>query len=145
MDHGQGRHHRRTVAAEITAKAKKDPGEIYRELTEFGVPLYDRTEALATTVQKVALEQINRESIDVSDLADEKMPTTLINALCDGNFIGGIKVVAKHGWFAARRTGTEYIYKIYAESFNSKEHRQQIETEAQTIVGKAFTTRRCRR
>lgn len=129
------------LAAEITAKAKKDPGEIYRELAqEFGDPFYDRTEAPATTVQKVALEKITRESIDVSDLAGEKILTTLTDAPGDGNSIGGVKVVAKHGWFAARPSGTEDIYKIYAESFNSKEHLQQIETAAQAIIGKAFTT-----
>ncbi len=129
------------LAAEITAKAKKDPGEIYRELTqEFGDPLYDRTEATATSLQKVALEKITRESIDVSELAGEKILSILTNAPGDGNSIGGVKVVAKHGWFAARPSGTEDIYKIYAESFKSKEHLREIETAAQAIVGKAFTT-----
>ena len=129
------------LAAEITAKAKKDPGEIYRKLTqEFGDPLYDRIEAPATKRQKAAPEKITRESIDVSDLAGEKIPTTLTNAPGDGNSVGGIKVVAKHGWFAARPSGTKDIYKIYAESFNGKKHLQQIETAAQAIVGKAFTT-----
>ena len=129
------------LAAEITAKAKKDPGEIYRELTqEFGDPLYERTEAPATNLQKLALEKITKGSIAVSELADEKILSILTDAPGDGNSIGGVKVVAKHGWFAARPSGTEDIYKIYAESFQRKEHLQEIEKAAQAIVGKAFTT-----
>jgi phosphoglucomutase len=129
------------LAAEITAKAKRDPGEIYRELTqEFGDPLYDRTEAPATRAQKVALGKITRESIDVSELADEKILSILTNALGDGNSIGGVKVVTKHGWFAARPSGTEDIYKIYAESFIGSKHLQQIQIAAQSIVSKTFTT-----
>jgi phosphoglucomutase len=129
------------LAAEITAKMKKDPGEIYLELTkELGDPLYDRTEAPATSLQKTMLERITKGSIQAPDLAGEKILTILTNAPGDGNSIGGVKVVAESGWFAARPSGTEDIYKIYAESFSGKEHLQQIEAEAQAIVGKAFTT-----
>ena len=129
------------LAAEITAKTKKDPGEIYLDLTkELGDPLYDRSEAPATAQQKAALEKINKESIQISDLAGEKILTVLTNAPGDGNSIGGVKVVAPSGWFAARPSGTEEIYKIYAESFRGKQHLQQIEAEAQTIVEKALTT-----
>jgi phosphoglucomutase len=129
------------LAAEITAKMKKDPGETYLQLTkELGEPLYDRTEAPATSLQKTMLERITKESIQVNDLAGEKILTILTKAPGDGNSIGGIKVVAESGWFAARPSGTEDIYKIYAESFSGKEHLQQIEAEAQAIVGKAFAT-----
>jgi phosphoglucomutase len=129
------------LAAEITAKMKKDPGEIYLQLTkELGEPLYDRTEAPATSLQKTMLERITKESIQVNDLAGEKILTILTKAPGDGNSIGGVKVVAESGWFAARPSGTEDIYKIYAESFSGKEHLQQIEAEAQAIVGKAFAT-----
>jgi phosphoglucomutase len=127
------------LAAEIMAKMKKDPGEVYLELTkELGEPLYDRTEAPATSLQKTMLEKITKESIQVPDLAGEKILTILTNAPGDGNSIGGVKVVAESGWFAARPSGTEDIYKIYAESFSGKEHLQQIEAEAQVVVGKAF-------
>jgi len=129
------------LAAEITAKAGKDPGTLYRELTkELGDPLYDRTEAPATSSQKAALEKMTQGSIHVSDLAGEKILTILTDAPGDGNSIGGVKVIAKNGWFAARPSGTEEIYKIYAESFSGKEHLEQIEAEAQVIVGSALAT-----
>jgi phosphoglucomutase len=129
------------LSAEITAKMKKDPGEIYQQFTkEFGDPLYDRTEAPANTQQKAKLEKLSKESIRVPDLAGEKILTVLTNAPGDGNAIGGVKVVAENGWFAARPSGTEDIYKIYAESFSGKEHLQKIESEAQTIVDQALAT-----
>ena len=129
------------LAAEITAKMKKDPGDIYQEFTkELGDPLYERTDAPATSLQKTQLAKITKESIQVSDLANEKIQAILTNAPGDGNSIGGVKIIAKNGWFAARPSGTEEIYKIYAESFRGKEHLQQIEAEAQTIVNKALMT-----
>jgi len=129
------------LAAEITAKTGKDPGTLYIELTkELGDPLYDRTEAPATNSQKLALEKMTEESIRVSDLAGEKILTILTDAPGDGNSIGGVKIIAKNGWFAARPSGTEDIYKIYAESFSGKKHLEQIEAEAQGIVGNALTT-----
>ena len=129
------------LAAEITAKTKKDPGDIYLELTrENGDPLYDRTEAPATAPQKAALERISRGDIHAPRLAGEKILTILTNAPGDGCSIGGVKVVAQNGWFAARPSGTEDIYKIYAESFSGKEHLQKIEAEAQAIVSEALTT-----
>jgi phosphoglucomutase len=129
------------LSAEITAKMKKDPGEIYQEFTkEFGDSLYDRTEAPANSQQKAKLEKLSKESIQVPNLAGEKILTVLTNAPGDGNAIGGVKVVAENGWFAARPSGTEDIYKIYAESFSGKEHLQKIESEAQTIVDRALAT-----
>ena len=127
------------LAAEITAKMKKDPGEIYLQLTrELGDPLYERTEAPATTLEKTMLERMTKESIEVPDLAGEKIRTIMTSAPGDGQPIGGVKVIAESGWFAARPSGTEEIYKIYAESFNGKKHLIQIEAEAQVIVRKAF-------
>jgi phosphoglucomutase len=128
------------LAAEITAKTKKDPGEIYLELTkENGDPFYDRTEAPATAPQKAALERIAKGDIHTPSLAGEKILTILTNAPGDGSSIGGVKVVAQSGWFAARPSGTEDIYKIYAESFSGPAHLRQIESEAQAIVSEALT------
>jgi phosphoglucomutase len=129
------------LAAEITAKTKKDPGDIYLELTkENGDPLYDRTEAPATAPQKAALERISRGDIHAPNLAGEKIVTILTNAPGDGRPIGSVKVVAQNGWFAARPSGTEDIYKIYAESFSGKGHLQKIEAEAQAIVSEALSS-----
>jgi phosphoglucomutase len=128
------------LAAEITATMKKDPGEVYHELTQqYGDPFYDRTDAHATTEQKAILAKLSKESIQSPSLAGEKIQTILTHAPGDGQAIGGVKVSAESGWFAARPSGTEEIYKIYAESFRSEAHLQQIEDEAQTIVGQALT------
>jgi phosphoglucomutase len=127
------------LAAEITAKMKKDPGEIYRELAkELGDPLYDRISAPASAQEKAELERATGKSIRSTELAGEKILSVLTDAPGDGIPIGGIKVVTRNGWFAARPSGTEDIYKIYAESFSGKEHLRQIEAEAQTIVGMVF-------
>jgi phosphoglucomutase len=127
------------LSAEITASMKKDPGEAFLELTkDLGDPLYDRIDAPATSPQKVAIEKMTKESIHIAALAGEKILSVLTKAPGDGEPIGGIKVIAENGWFAARPSGTEDIYKIYAESFSGKSHLQQIETTAKTIVGNAF-------
>jgi phosphoglucomutase len=127
------------LAAEITARAGRDPGEIYRSLTqEFGDPAYDRIDAPATAQQKAALQSLAPEHIRASSLAGEKIREILTKAPGDGNPIGGVKVIAESGWFAARPSGTEEIYKIYAESFRGREHLLRIEEEAQAIVGEAF-------
>jgi phosphoglucomutase len=127
------------LAAEITATMKKDPGEIYHDLTQrFGDPFYDRTDANATTQQKTILAKLSKESVQTPSLAGEKIQTILTHAPGDGEAIGGVKVIAENGWFAARPSGTEEIYKIYAESFRSQQHLQQIEVEAETIVGEAL-------
>jgi phosphoglucomutase len=123
------------LAAEITARMGHDPGEIYRELTrEFGEPAYDRVEAPATPEQKKLLAKLSPEQIKLTELAGEKIQTILTHAPGNGAPIGGLKAVTENGWFAARPSGTENIYKIYAESFRGPDHLRRILEEAQTIV-----------
>lgn len=127
------------LSAEITARSGKDPGEIYRELTEeLGDPVYERIDAPATSEQKAALEKISPSDIHAAELAGEKIQQILTVAPGDGNPIGGIKAITKDGWFAARPSGTEEIYKIYAESFLGEDHLRRIEQEAQTIVSETL-------
>lgn len=123
------------LSAEVTARTGRDPGEMYRDLTgEFGTPFYDRVEASATPEQKDALKRLSPEHVFRKDLAGEKIETILTRAPGNSAPIGGIKVIAKNGWFAARPSGTEDIYKIYAESFRGEGHLKQIIEEAQAIV-----------
>jgi phosphoglucomutase len=127
------------LAAEITARMGRDPGAIYRELTrEFGEPLYDRVEATATREQKELLAKLSPQQVKITELAGEKIQTILTSAPGNGAPIGGLKVIAKSGWFAARPSGTEDIYKIYAESFRGADHLRLIQEEAQTIVNDAI-------
>jgi phosphoglucomutase len=127
------------LAAEITAKMGRDPGEIYQELTrEFGDPVYDCVEAPATPEQKNMLEKLSVQQVRRTDLAGEKIQTVLTKAPGNSASIGGLKVIAKSGWFAARPSGTENIYKIYAESFQGADHLRLILEEAQTIVSDAL-------
>jgi phosphoglucomutase len=123
------------LSAEITARCGRDPGEIYREFTrELGDPVYERVEARATLEEKAALAKLSPAQIHITELAGEKVEQVLTAAPGDGNKIGGIKVMAHSGWFAARPSGTEEIYKIYAESFIGQDHLRKIEQEAQKIV-----------
>ena len=127
------------LAAEITARMDRDPGEIYQELIrEFGEPVYDRVEAPATPEQKAKLEKLSAQQVRLTDLAGEKILTILTHAPGNGASIGGLKVMAESGWFAARPSGTEDIYKIYAESFRGADHLRRILEEAQTIVNGAL-------
>ena len=127
------------LSAEITAKCGKDPGEIYNDLTkEFGEPFYDRIEAKATPEQKKKLKQLSSDEINTKDMGGEKIQTVITNAPGNNAPIDGLRVTTEHGWFAARPSGTENIYKIYAESFLSKKHLQQIIKEAQKIVDVAL-------
>jgi len=127
------------LAAEITARMGRDPGEIYQELTrEFGEPVYDRVEAPATPNQKELLAKLSSEQVKLTELAGEKIQTVLTHAPGNGAPIGGLKVIAKSGWFAARPSGTEHIYKIYAESFGGADHLRRILDEAQRIVNHAL-------
>jgi len=128
------------LAAEITARMDRDPGEIYGELTrEFGEPVYDRVEAPATPEQKEILGKLSPEQVRSTDLAGEKVQSILTRAPGNGASIGGLKVAAGSGWFAARPSGTENIYKIYAESFRGADHLRRILEEAQTIVSDALS------
>ena len=127
------------LAAEITARMGRDPGELYRELTrEFGEPIYDRVEAPATPAQKHKLVQLSAQQITSAELAGEKIQTILTQAPGNGAAIGGLKVVTESGWFAARPSGTEDIYKIYAESFRGSDHLRRIVEEAQAMVDDAL-------
>ena len=127
------------LAAEITARMDRNPGEIYRELTrEFGEPIYDRVEAPATPRQKTMLERLSAQEVRLTELAGEKIRTILTHAPGNDASIGGLKVIAESGWFAARPSGTEDIYKIYAESFRGADHLRRILEEAQTIVNDAI-------
>jgi phosphoglucomutase len=127
------------LAAEMTARTGRDPGEIYQELTrEFGEPAYDRVEAPATPEQKALLAKLSARQVKSTELAGEKIQTVLTHAPGNGAPIGGLKVAAGSGWFAARPSGTENIYKIYAESFRGAEHLRRILEEAQRIVSDAL-------
>ena len=127
------------LAAEITARTGHDPAEIYREFRhEFGEPWYARVDAPATPEQKERLAKLSPQQVSETELAGEKILSMLTQAPGNGAPIGGLKVVAGHGWFAARPSGTENIYKIYAESFASEGHLRRIQAEAQTIVNTAL-------
>jgi phosphoglucomutase len=127
------------LSAEITARMGRDPGEIYGQLTsEFGAPLYDRVEAAATPAQKAMLGKLSAHQVRSQDLAGERIQSILTQAPGNGAPIGGLKVIAESGWFAARPSGTEDVYKIYAESFQGEDHLRRILKAAQTIVSEAL-------
>jgi len=127
------------LAAEITAKTGRDPGEHYRVLTErFGAPVYERIDAAANAQQKAVLAKLSPEQVRTNTLAGEKIIAKLTRAPGNHADIGGLKVCTPNGWFAARPSGTEDVYKIYAESFKGAEHLKQIQDEAQTIVNDTF-------
>lgn len=126
------------LAAEITASTGKDPSEHYQQLEEqFGSPAYARIDAPATPAQKAALKSLTPESVKSTELAGEPMTAMLTNAPGNGAAIGGLKVVTENGWFAARPSGTENIYKIYAESFKGESHLLEIQSDAQSVVEQA--------
>jgi phosphoglucomutase len=127
------------LSAEITAKLGKDPGKRYGELTEkFGAPVYERIDAPATPEEKAILQKLSPEQVTAKELAGEKIEAMLTKAPANGAPIGGLKVVTKNGWFAARPSGTEDVYKIYGESFLGKEHLTRIQKEAQALIAKVF-------
>lgn len=129
------------LAAEIMAKTGRDPGEIYHFLTEkFGDPCYERMDAAATASQKTVLKNLSPERIAARTLAGEPILAKISHAPANGAPIGGIKIVAENGWFAARPSGTEDIYKIYTESFKGRDHLAKIQEEARAIVGNIFKT-----
>ncbi|WP_110338629.1 phosphoglucomutase (alpha-D-glucose-1,6-bisphosphate-dependent) [Nitrosomonas sp. Nm84] len=128
------------LSAEIIARLGRDPGEIYRELElKFGESIYDRVEAAGTPEQKELLARLSPQQVKFTELAGEKIQTILTHAPGNNAPIGGLKVISKSGWFAARPSGTEDIYKIYAESFKGADHLHRIQEEAQTMVRDVLT------
>jgi phosphoglucomutase len=131
------------LAAEITASSGKDPGELYRELTSrFGTPCYTRIDVPATPAQRAAMEHLSPEAVTAKELAGEPILAKLSAAPGNKEPIGGLKVITASGWFAARPSGTENIYKIYAESFKDPAHLEAIVKEAQGVVSKTLTGER---
>lgn len=127
------------LSAEITSKTGRDPGELYEDLTnEFGAPVYDRLEAPANTELKAKLSKLSPSQVNSKELAGERITGILSNAPGNNAPIGGLKVTTESGWFAARPSGTEDIYKIYGESFKGEEHLKRIFEEAQVIVNQAL-------
>jgi phosphoglucomutase len=127
------------LAAEITAKTGKDPSQLFAGLTdELGAPFYERIDAPATVAQKNLLKGLSAERLAIRELAGEPVRATLTTAPGNGQSFGGIKVTADNGWFAARPSGTEDVYKIYAESFKSQPHLRQIQQQAQAAITAAF-------
>jgi phosphoglucomutase len=127
------------LSAEITARTGRDPGEAYEALTqEFGEPVFERVDAPATKAQKQILKKLAPEQVKSKELAGEKITQVLSNAPGNGAPIDGLKVLTEHGWFAARPSGTEEIYKIYAESFLGKDHLNRLIDEAQKLVSDCF-------
>ncbi|MDQ2776010.1 MAG: phosphoglucomutase (alpha-D-glucose-1,6-bisphosphate-dependent) [Acidobacteriota bacterium] len=127
------------LSAEITAKTKTDPGERYRQLTEkFGNPVYERVDAPATPEEKALLSKLSPEQVSAKELAGDPITAMLTTAPGNGAAIGGLKVTTKNGWFAARPSGTENVYKIYAESFLGVEHLRRLQEEARALISKTF-------
>ncbi len=129
------------LAAEMMAKTGRDPGELYRELTtELGEPVYERIDAAATPAQKTLLSKLSADQVQGTELAGDKIVAKLTTAPGNGASIGGLKVVTEQGWFAARPSGTEDVYKLYAESFRGKEHLKQIQEEAQALIARVLSS-----
>jgi phosphoglucomutase len=127
------------LAAEITARLGRDPGEIYTELArEFGAPAYERVDAPATPAHNAILSKLSPKQLQLSELAGDKIVAILDRAPGNGAPIGGVKVLSEHGWFAARPSGTEPIYKLYAESFRGQDHLRRIIEEAQAVIARAL-------
>ncbi|HEX9202361.1 MAG TPA: phosphoglucomutase (alpha-D-glucose-1,6-bisphosphate-dependent) [Vicinamibacteria bacterium] len=130
------------LAAEITARLGKDPGELYRDLVrEHGEPVYERTDAPATPDEKALLGKLRPEQVRATELAGSRITAILTTAPGNGAPIGGLKVVTEDGWFAARPSGTEDVYKVYAESFRCREHLRRLQEEARALVGEALRGR----
>jgi phosphoglucomutase len=129
------------LAAEMKAKGGRDPGEIYAGLTErFGRSVYRRIDVAASPEEKEVLKRLSPDQVPSSELAGEPITDVLTTAPANGAPIDGLKVVAEHGWFAARPSGTERVYKVYAESLRGEDHLERILEEAQDIVSRALTS-----
>jgi phosphoglucomutase len=128
------------LAAEMLARTGQDPGEIYRGLTgRFGAPVYERIDAPATAAEKAALAKFSPRQVTATELAGDPIESMLTTAPGNGAAIGGLKVTTNRGWFAARPSGTEDVYKLYAESFAGEEHLRRIQQEARDMVAAAMT------
>ena len=127
------------LSAEITARTGADPGQYYGKLTaQFGDPVYERIDAPASPEEKAILAKLSPDQVGAKELAGEPIESMLTSAPGNGAALGGLKVTTKNGWFAARPSGTENVYKIYAESFLGKEHLQRLQTEAQELISRVF-------
>jgi phosphoglucomutase len=127
------------LAAEMMAKTGRNPGELYRDLTnELGEPVYERKDAPATAEQKTILSKLSPDQVKATEIAGDKIVEMMTTAPGNGASIGGLKVVTDQGWFAARPSGTEDVYKLYAESFRGKDHLRRIQEEAQSLIAKAL-------
>jgi phosphoglucomutase len=127
------------LASEILAVTGKTPSALYRELTEkYGDPVYERVDAAATKAQKAALGKLDGDAITATELAGDPIIAKLSSAPGNGAAVGGVKVVTENAWFAARPSGTEDVYKIYAESFKGSEHLKQVQAEAKLVVDAAL-------
>jgi phosphoglucomutase len=128
------------LAAEMMAKTQRDPSELYHALTaELGEPRYARIDAPATLDQKAKLSKLSADQVRATTLAGDPIVSRLTHAPGNGAAIGGVKVVTAQGWFAARPSGTEDVYKLYAESFSSQEHLAQIQGEAQALIAQVLS------
>jgi phosphoglucomutase len=131
----QGRH----LSVELMARTGRDPSELYNDLTrDLGAPVYERIDAAATAEQKALLLKLSPKDVKASELAGEPIEAMLTTAPGNGAPIGGLKVITAHGWFAARPSGTEDVYKLYAESFRGLEHLQRIQKETQALISGAL-------
>ena len=131
------------LAAEMMARTGRDPAEHYADLTrELGEPVYERIDAAATPAQKAVLSRLSGETLSITELAGEPVTAVLTAAPGGGGAIGGVKVTTQHGWFAARPSGTEAVYKLYAESFKGQDHLRRIQEEAQTAIARALAAAR---
>jgi phosphoglucomutase len=129
------------LAAEMTAVTGKDPGDLYRDLTkEFGDPAYERIDSPATVKEKAVLAKLTAEQVTATELAGEKITSIITKAPGSNDPIGGIKVSSESSWFAVRPSGTEDVYKMYAESFKGADHLHQVQAEAEKIIRKALGT-----
>jgi phosphoglucomutase len=127
------------LASEITAVTGRSPSQFYGDLTDrYGAPAYARIDTAATREQKAALAKLSPEQVSASELAGEKITAALTTAPGNGAPIGGLKMVTASGWFAARPSGTEDVYKLYAESFRGPEHLAEIQSQARDIVASAI-------